>query len=189
MSDTWVSCYGHKVKVSDMSDQHILNAADWLCQRDRQALESYLNLMFNTDPRAEDADKVPLETFSLKELLALAYPASTAIFERSAEIQTSIQDVCHDIQAFQTQYYGKPNLRGVTAKLSEEVEEFAAEVDGGDTEAAKEELADVLFLVMDNARALGMDPDDLARVAAKKLEKNKARKWAQDENGVWSHVK
>jgi MazG family protein len=56
-----------------------------------------------------------------------------------------------------------PSAREVLAKLREEVAELEVEVAAGDTEKAREELGDVLFVCANLARELDVDPEAALR--------------------------
>jgi len=56
-----------------------------------------------------------------------------------------------------------PTVEDVVAKLDEEVAELKAELAAGDTEKARQEMGDVLFVVANLARALDVDPEDALR--------------------------
>ncbi len=62
-----------------------------------------------------------------------------------------------------------PNLDGVRAKLREELEEFEEAVRGGDEEQIRDELGDVLFVLVRYAQKLGLEPEDALRRANKKF--------------------
>lgn len=82
------------------------------------------------------------------------------------------------------------------AKLEEEVAELRAAAEAAQANPCAamsahvdEELADVLFLVLDIARGRGMTPARLAAEVAEKLRKNQQRTWAMSADGQFSHVK
>jgi len=104
-------------------------------------------------------------------------------------LPSNLGDVSRAIQIMQSTLYGVPNRTGVMLKLREEVDELAEAIEANDGEAARAELADVLFLVLDMARSLGMTPSLLAEVAHGKLMVNLERDWRQGDDGRWSHVK
>ena len=62
-----------------------------------------------------------------------------------------------------------PNLGEVMAKLREELEELQAEIDANDTEKAREELGDLLFVCANLARKLDVDPEASLRHANQKF--------------------
>lgn len=104
-------------------------------------------------------------------------------------LPSNLSDVARVIQAMQSTLYGVPSRNGVMLKLFEEVEELREAFAYGTGEEMRGELADVLFLVLDVARSLGMTPGMLAEVAHAKLLVNLGRDWRQGDDGRWSHVK
>jgi tetrapyrrole methylase family protein/MazG family protein len=75
-----------------------------------------------------------------------------------------------------------PDVAGVRAKVLEEIEEIAAEVDGAQPgpEALEDELGDLLFAVVNWARWLNVDPEAALRQANAKF----ARRFAHLEAAV-----
>lgn len=108
-----------------------------------------------------------------------------ATMDRIALMGLTLQEV----QAWQAATFGDrcpPGAR--VAKLREEVEEVAAEVAMGPVafrERVAEELADVLFVAVDIARAFDITPGDLADAVRAKLRRNRARTWAQAADGTF----
>ena len=105
--------------------------------------------------------------------------------------------VAEAVQAWQTATFGGacPMLVRI-AKLEEEVAELRAAAEAAQANPCAamsaqvdEELADVLFLVLDIACGRGMTPARLAAEVAEKLRKNERRTWAQAQDGQFSHVK
>ncbi len=64
-----------------------------------------------------------------------------------------------------------PETASVMAKLREEVEEFAHEVEAGDQAKAAEEFGDVLFVLVNLARRLKVDSEEALRLANAKFER------------------
>ena len=62
-----------------------------------------------------------------------------------------------------------PSTDEVFAKLEEEVGELKAEIAAGDTAKAAEEMGDLLFVVANLARKLGIEPEDALRAANAKF--------------------
>jgi tetrapyrrole methylase family protein/MazG family protein/ATP diphosphatase len=62
-----------------------------------------------------------------------------------------------------------PSAREVLAKLHEEVGELEAEIEAGETDKAREELGDVLFVCANLARELGVDPEAALRTTNAKF--------------------
>jgi ATP diphosphatase len=62
-----------------------------------------------------------------------------------------------------------PSTDEVFAKLEEEVGELKAEIAAGDPEKAAEEMGDLLFVVANLARKLGVEPEDALRAANAKF--------------------
>jgi tetrapyrrole methylase family protein/MazG family protein/ATP diphosphatase len=63
-----------------------------------------------------------------------------------------------------------PQTQSVIAKLREEIEEFSREVEAGECDAAAAEFGDVLFVLVNLARRLGVDAEDALRRANSKFE-------------------
>src|SRR5690606_37789587 len=62
-----------------------------------------------------------------------------------------------------------PTTSEVVEKLDEEVAELKVELAAGDTEKAAEELGDLLFVMANLARKLGVEPEDALRAANAKF--------------------
>ncbi|HEV2082706.1 MAG TPA: nucleoside triphosphate pyrophosphohydrolase [Brevundimonas sp.] len=62
-----------------------------------------------------------------------------------------------------------PSTDEVFAKLDEEVAELRAEIAAGDTHKTAEEMGDLLFVVANLARKLGVEPEDALRAANAKF--------------------
>jgi tetrapyrrole methylase family protein/MazG family protein len=62
-----------------------------------------------------------------------------------------------------------PNLSGIRAKLAEEIAELEDARRGGDEDAIREELGDVIFTFVNFARALGVDAEGALRDANEKF--------------------
>ncbi len=62
-----------------------------------------------------------------------------------------------------------PSVREVLDKLEEEIAELRAELDAGDTDRAREELGDILFVCANIARDLEIDPETALRGANAKF--------------------
>lgn len=75
---------------------------------------------------------------------------------------------------------------GLINHLIEEVEELHSV---GDENNVKEELADVMILLLDVARGFGFTATYLLYATEDMLEKNRGRKWGEpDENGIVHHI-
>ena len=61
--------------------------------------------------------------------------------------------------------------RAVLAKIREETEEIEAELESGAREPAAEEVGDLLFAVVNLARHIGADPEDVLRATNAKFER------------------
>jgi nucleoside triphosphate diphosphatase len=59
----------------------------------------------------------------------------------------------------------------VLAKIREEADEIATELGSGKTRAAREEVGDLLFAVVNLARHLGADPEAVLRATNQKFER------------------
>ena len=62
-----------------------------------------------------------------------------------------------------------PSTDEVFAKLEEEIAELKAEIAAGDARKAAEEMGDILFVVANLARKLGVEPEDALRGANAKF--------------------
>ncbi|MDP3173030.1 MAG: nucleoside triphosphate pyrophosphohydrolase [Phenylobacterium sp.] len=62
-----------------------------------------------------------------------------------------------------------PTVEDVVAKLKEEVAELEVEIAAGDMDKARAELGDVLFVVANLARTLGVEPEDALRLTNAKF--------------------
>ena len=62
-----------------------------------------------------------------------------------------------------------PSVKEVLDKLDEELKELTDEIDRGDTDAAREELGDLLFVCANLARKLDVDPEEALRAANAKF--------------------
>lgn len=112
-------------------------------------------------------------------------------------IPATLTAIARDIVAWQTATFGPPGDPLTTlAKLCDEVDELHAElrqvpmpgVEDAHADRVREEAADVAFLLLDLMRGFG-GPDALAAAMAAKLDKNRARTWAQGDDGKWSGSK
>jgi XTP/dITP diphosphohydrolase/tetrapyrrole methylase family protein/MazG family protein/ATP diphosphatase len=63
----------------------------------------------------------------------------------------------------------KGDIASVRGKVLEELDELRAEIEGGDTAAAREELGDVLFAIANLSRHLDIDPESALQDANKKF--------------------
>ena len=67
------------------------------------------------------------------------------------------------------------------AKLHEEAAELGVEIDAGDTDKAREELGDLLFVCANLARKLHVDPEDALRAAnakfVRRFQGHRGRAW------------
>ena len=119
---------------------------------------------------------------------------------RALNAGPTLADVAERIAAWQADAFGPVEMDSAALKLSDEADEVYGAVEGlgvawalgESTDAAwadvAEEVADVLFLCVDMARAFG-GPDALARAALAKLARNERRVWTQAADGRWSGSK
>jgi ATP diphosphatase len=61
--------------------------------------------------------------------------------------------------------------RAVLAKIREEADEIEAELEAADRQPAAEEVGDLLFAVVNLARHIGADPEDVLRATSRKFER------------------
>ena len=115
-------------------------------------------------------------------------PASTLAAAKETTMD-GLMLVLAEVQAWQAETFGDrcpPGAR--VAKLREEVAEVAEEVAlgaGADRARVAEELADVLFVAVDIARAFDLTPAELADAVRAKLRRNRARAWVQAADGTF----
>lgn len=64
-----------------------------------------------------------------------------------------------------------PDTRGVIAKIREELDEVEEALDAGEIEHAREEVGDLLFAVVNLARRLKADPEQMLRATNAKFER------------------
>ena len=118
--------------------------------------------------------------------------AATLAAERGT-MMDGLMLVLAEVQAWQAETFGDRSPPGArVVKLREEVEEVAAEVAMGPVafrERVAEELADVLFVAVDIARAFDITPGDLADAVRAKLRRNRARVWVQAADGTFNGSK
>ena len=118
--------------------------------------------------------------------------AATLAAERGATMD-GLMLVLAEVQAWQAATFGDRSPPGArVVKLREEVEEVAEEVAmgaGASRERVAEELADVLFVAVDIARAFDITPGDLADAVRAKLRRNRARVWVQAADGTFNGSK
>ena len=116
---------------------------------------------------------------------------------RLSAVPVPLHTAATAIAAWQAATFGAPGDPLTTlAKLRDEVGELHAElrqvpmpgVEDAHADRVREEAADVAFLLIDLMRGFG-GVDALAAAMAAKLEKNKARTWAQGADGKWSGSK
>ena len=72
------------------------------------------------------------------------------------------------------------DAKAVIAKIREETDEIEAELDEGEAEKLKEEVGDLLFVVVNLARHLSVDPETALRTTNLKVE----RRFAAIEDGL-----
>ena len=138
----------------------------------------------------DDAFEVVLILMDEATAAALTLAAERgATMDRMSLMGLALQEV----QAWQNETFGDRSPPGArVAKLREEVEEVAAEVAMGPVasrERVAEELADVLFVAVDIARAFDLTPAELADAVRAKLRRNRARTWVQAADGTFKGTK
>jgi NTP pyrophosphatase (non-canonical NTP hydrolase) len=136
---------------------------------------------------------------ALEVVLILMDEATAAAWTGAAERGATMDRMSlmglalQEVQAWQTETFGDRSPPGArVAKLREEVEEVAAEVAMGPAafrERVAEELADVLFVAVDIARAFDLTPAELEDAVRAKLRRNRARAWAQAADGTFKGTK
>jgi len=86
--------------------------------------------------------------------------------------------------------FPKGTAMGALIHAEREVKEVMKEVErGGTTFAGATEFADLIFCILDSARRQGYTLTEIINAGAHKLEINKARKWKDNGDGSYSHVK
>lgn len=86
------------------------------------------------------------------------------------------------VHQFQSETFPEATLTAWLKHLREECGELLED------ERSREECADVIMLAFGVLRHLCADPENIKAVFVK-LEKNRAREWASDEDGNYRHVK
>lgn len=98
----------------------------------------------------------------VRESLLDGIPASLSALNQAEKIQHRVARVGFDW----------PELKGILAKVREELDEFEAELDAGTPERADEELGDLLFAVSNLARFRGRaTSEELLRRANRKFQR------------------
>ena len=64
-----------------------------------------------------------------------------------------------------------PNLDGVFAKITEEIQEVTEAIETGDKDAIEDEIGDLIFAVTNLARKTGIDPEHALRRTNDKFSK------------------
>ena len=88
--------------------------------------------------------------------------------------------------------FPKATSMGALIHAQREIKEVMEELSEGDPNGQLRlctEYADVLFCVMDSSRREGLSVDDILQAGANKLAINKARKWKDNGDGSYSHIK
>jgi hypothetical protein len=82
-------------------------------------------------------------------------------------------------------------FKGATAQTSlEKLKDEIIELENADTQSnMAEEYVDCFMCLLDRAARTGVSIEELKDAFHAKLEKNKLRKWKQNYNGTYSHVK
>ncbi len=78
------------------------------------------------------------------------------------------------------------SIKGIKAKLRKEVTELNK---ANYKDKAKKELIDVLLVTFSYANLLGMDYEEVIKLANRKIEINENRKWIKQSDGSYQHVK
>lgn len=82
------------------------------------------------------------------------------------------------------------HLQKEAKELTEALEKYFSDPSDANTDAALEEFADVILLLLDSAGHFGMSARQMIMEGFKKLEINKKRQWGKpDEHGVVEHVR
>lgn len=110
-----------------------------------------------------------------------------------------LQKLMDDIGEFSDKTFGEGQRNlAILHHLKEEVDEAIEAVgrvltpDKKEANAIKvyDEYADMMILLLDSARSLGIDANMFLNLTRAKIEVNKKRKWGEpDKNGVIRHIK
>jgi hypothetical protein len=95
-------------------------------------------------------------------------------------IELAVLQQAHSIWAANT--FGE---RPFTVDLQKMMSEAKEAMESGEPE----EFADILLCLLSACDLRGIRTEDLLNLAFAKLEKNRQRRWAQNPDGTWSHVK
>jgi NTP pyrophosphatase (non-canonical NTP hydrolase) len=76
-----------------------------------------------------------------------------------------------------------------TVKLNGEMYEVVSELGNPDKSNLAEEYVDCIMCLTDSAARSGLPPAELLEAFAKKLTKNKSRKWVKNPDNTYSHIK
>lgn len=90
-----------------------------------------------------------------------------------------------DRENFSFSTFGTPEQRGCVPPLLHLQDEIKELIEDSDSNL---EWADCLLLLLDAAARKGHSMDDLLNFCIQKLEINKKRTWAKQENGVFKHT-
>jgi hypothetical protein len=86
--------------------------------------------------------------------------------------------------------FPKGTAEGALIHAGRELIEVQAEVlRGGVTFSMAVEYADLLFCILDSARRQGLTLNEIINAGEHKLNINKARKWKDNGDGSYSHIK
>jgi hypothetical protein len=86
--------------------------------------------------------------------------------------------------------FPKGTAKGALLHAHREIEEIIQDIDNGAPHSViSKEYADAIFCIMDSARRRGVSLDDILAAGHAKLQINKSRKWKDNGDGSYSHVK
>jgi hypothetical protein len=91
---------------------------------------------------------------------------------------------------FTSTTFPKGTAIGGLLHAKREIEEIVSDINtGADLHALSTEYADAIFCIIDSANRSGVSLDNIISAGALKLMINKARKWKDNGDGSYSHVK
>lgn len=85
--------------------------------------------------------------------------------------------------------FPKGTAKGALIHARREVEEIMDDMNERRTEKLPEEFADALFCILDSARRANVSMGEIITAGERKLQVNKLRKWRDNGDGSYSHIK
>ena len=136
----------------------------------------------------EEAKSAVAKKHRLGNTLVTGHKAS--YFQEAAELYAQSTDIVNlENERFAWSIVTFPEATSISSlrKLEGEVLEIEADINAGIKEP--EEYADALMCLFDSAGRHGISVEEIIIAFAKKLEKNKKRKWNKNPDDTYSHIK